>query len=306
MTFNMNTAFKMLGIVYGNYDGQKFVNDSRSTLAYAYSKFWIIFTIYDFFRFTALVFTPRSKHLYLEFYLCDYCSVIKSNSYKLMASCGPLFNVWLLAYFFIFQRINYSRKDSYWLKFFQIPITKTTDQLKLNSYPEEKLDKFWKFSSSIQNIFLKTLLINATSTMGLGGVSYLMMMWKYSQLLPPVKFWIILVLNYISLVAIGTMNLIMNIGLIIYLYLICKILGERFDIIRLNFNHLLQGRFNLEELKILLHDFNLVVDDLQKCNHFWSKFNFWNYHLAIVICSILFLICKFLIITLSMSRELSN
>ena len=134
----------------------------------------------------------------------------------------------------------------------------------------------------------------------------MILMRKYSQLLHPSIFWPVLLINFISLVAIGTMNLLMNVGLVIYLYLICKILRERFDIIRLNFNHLHQGKFNLNELKSLLHDFNLVVDDLQKCNHFWSKFNFWNYHLAIVICSILFLICKFLIIILSMSRELSN
>ena len=116
MTFNMNSAFKMMAIVHGNYDGQKFVNDGRSALLYGYCRFWIIFTIYNFIRFMILVILPRDKHLYLEFYLCDFGSVIKGKSYKLMILIGPLFHIWLLSYFLLFQRINYSKKDRYWLK----------------------------------------------------------------------------------------------------------------------------------------------------------------------------------------------
>ena len=116
MAFNMNSAFKMMAIVHGNYDGQVFVNDGRSAFLYAYSRFWIIFTIYDFLRFMILAILPRDKHLYLEFYLCDYGSVITDKSYELMLLVGPLFNIWLLAYFLLFQRINYSKKDRYWLK----------------------------------------------------------------------------------------------------------------------------------------------------------------------------------------------
>ena len=112
----MNSAFKMMAIVQGNYDGEKFVNDRRSTLLNGYFGFWIIFTIYDIIRYMILDILPRDKHLYLEFYLSDFCSVIKGKSYKLMLLIGPLFNIWLLSYFLLFQRINYSKKDRYWLK----------------------------------------------------------------------------------------------------------------------------------------------------------------------------------------------
>ena len=116
MTFDMNSAFKMLAIVQGNYDGEKFVNDRKSALLNGYFGFWVTFTFYDFLRHFMLVIISNDKHLYLEFYLCDYGSVIKDRSYKLMLLIGPLFTSWLLAYFFLFRRLNYSKKDRYWLK----------------------------------------------------------------------------------------------------------------------------------------------------------------------------------------------
>ena len=180
-----------------------------------------------------------------------------------------------------------------------MPISKTTYQLKLNSYSEDRVREFWKYSSSIQNFILKTILISGIVTMSMAGISNVIMMWKYSRLLPLLTFWTILIINYISLIAIGTMNLIMNIGLITYFYLICKILKERFDIITTELNCLVQEKFDLHKLKTLLNDFNLTVDDLQKSDHFWSKFNFWNYHSATLICSILFLTCKFNKLSLS-------
>ena len=112
----MNSAFKMMAIVQGNYDGQKFVNNGRSALLHGYFVFWIIFTFSNFTRFMILIILPRDKHLYWEFYLCDYGSVIKDKSYKLMILLAPLFNTWMIAYFFLFRRINYSKKDRYWLK----------------------------------------------------------------------------------------------------------------------------------------------------------------------------------------------
>ena len=116
MIFEMNSAFKMMAIVQGNYDGEKFVNDRRLALLNGYFGFWITFTIYDLIRHLMLAILPQENHLYLEFYLCDYGSVIKDKSYKLMLLLCPLFTTWLLAYFLLFRRINYSKKDRYWLK----------------------------------------------------------------------------------------------------------------------------------------------------------------------------------------------
>ena len=112
----MNSAFKMMAIVQGNYDGQKFVNNRRSALLHGYFVFWFLFTIYDLIRFTILVILPRDQHLYWEFYLCDFGSVIKDKSYKLMILIAIPFNTWMIAYFLLFRRINYSKKDRYWLK----------------------------------------------------------------------------------------------------------------------------------------------------------------------------------------------
>ena len=182
----------------------------------------------------------------------------------------------------------------FFFRFFQIPISKKPDQLTLNSYSEDRVREFWKYSSSIQNFILKTLLIICPITMSFLATSYVIMMWKYSQLLPFLTFWTILITNYISLIAIGTMCIVMESGLITYLYLVCKILRERFDIITSELHCLVRNKSDLHKLKTLLDDFNLNVDDLQKSDHFWSKFIFWNYHFATLNCSVLFLTGKFL------------
>ena len=174
-------------------------------------------------------------------------------------------------------------------RFFQILISRKPDQLKLNRYPEDRVRKFWKLSSSIQNFTLKTIAISSAITISFIVTSSVIMMWKYSRLLPFLAFCLILILNYLSLLTIGTMNLTIAIGMITYLYLVCKILRERYDIISSDLNRLVRKKIDLHKLKALLNDFNLVVDDLQRCDYFWSKFIFWNYHMAVVICSILFL-----------------
>ena len=94
----------------------------------------------------------------------------------------------------------------------------------------------------------------------------------------------------------------MEVGLITYLYLVCKILKERFDIITSELHCLVRNKIDLHKLKTLLNDFNLIVDDLQKCDYFWSKFNFWNYHIATLNCSVLFLTGKFILLVRSQSN----
>lgn len=62
MTFNLNSAFKWTGISYTDYDGDQFakIKGFKAYLVYGYSRFWLIFIIYDFVRFSILALYPRN------------------------------------------------------------------------------------------------------------------------------------------------------------------------------------------------------------------------------------------------------
>lgn len=87
--------------------------------------------------------------------------------------------VWVMLVMFLFNRMMGSDKRyRYWLRYFQIPKTRAPDELKLVGYSTEQLTKFWKLSSSLQAIVLKTLFIQSILTMTLAATSYLITMQK--------------------------------------------------------------------------------------------------------------------------------
>ena len=102
----------------------------------------------------------------------------------------------------------------------------------------------------------------------------------------PFVFLTILIVNYLSLVAIGTINLLHNCGLISFLFLISKLLEDRFKLVAIELEKLANSNFNQSKLDQNIHNFNLIVNDLLKCDFFFSKFNFFNYHMAMFICSV--------------------
>ena len=86
------------------------------------------------------------------------------------------------------------------------------------------------------------------------------------------------------------MNLLITIGPIVHFYLVCKILRERFNHITeklKKFNH--WQKLNSRKVDKHIHDFNQLIDELQRSNFFWSKFLSFGYHIGLAICSILFL-----------------
>ena len=120
-----------------------------------------------------------------------------------MMLCAPLFNFWQFLVFLLFLRINYSKKYQFWLRFLQIPKTKTIDQLKIKYYQKENLIEFWKLSSSIQNFAFKSLCLFTIFTMGFGAAAYIVVYKEYNDLYnlhSSTIFYTILILNYLSLV----------------------------------------------------------------------------------------------------------
>ena len=107
------------------------------------------------------------------------------------------------------------------------------------------------------------------------------------------KSLICLQVNYISLILIGTMNLLVVLSPVLYLYLTCLILRDRFAQTTVRLEAFTTDKaMDLAKLDEYLLDFNRIVDDLQKCDRFWSQILSSQYLLAISICSVLFLVCK--------------
>lgn len=94
------------------------------------------------------------------------------------------------------------------------------------------------------------------------------------------------------------MNLLVSLSPIVFLYLNCRILIERFDQMRLKIEKLANGRkFRQSKIDKCLSDYATIIDEVQRCNFFFSKYLAFNYHLAIAICSSLFLCGKHFLLT---------
>ena len=119
---------------------------------------------------------------------------------------------------FLFNRMmNRDKRYRYWLKYFQVflaismriphllidfnsfsiqmPIKRSPDDLQLVGYSKEQLKRFWKLSSSLQNIFLKSLLVQAIITMSLPAILYGIIMQRHSYRHSPIVFWTILIVS---------------------------------------------------------------------------------------------------------------
>lgn len=103
-------------------------------------------------------------------------------------------------------------------------------------------------------------------------------------------------MNYCVLVLNGTVNLIVIIGSSTYLYLNSKILGERFTtVIKKLERERIQKftgtrRIDMSKIDKYLHQFNILVDELNRSNFFWSQIIAINYYVSLTICSIEFLV----------------
>lgn len=115
-----------------------------------------------------------------------------------MIIAGPLYNVWAGCFAQLFNRMMYNDKRyRHWLRYFQIPIGRTPEDVQLVGYSKMKLTKFWAFSSKLQSVLLKSTFFQAVFVMSLSGTSYLILMHqRYSGRIhsAPV-FWTILVVN---------------------------------------------------------------------------------------------------------------
>lgn len=180
------------------------------------------------------------------------------------------------------------------MRFLQMPKERSSKDLQVNGYSNQKVQEFWRVASHLQHL-LKGLAIMGAITMSLACASYLYASkTKYFALHEPAIFWTIAVCNYCSLLFIGIFDFTSTFGLILYLYLISRFLRERFDLIQNEFHRLAytDEQLDLDALNRLIHRFDLIVDDTQRADHFWSKFNSLNYHFGMALCSVLLLVCE--------------
>lgn len=91
------------------------------------------------------------------------------------------------------------------------------------------------------------------------------------------------------------MNFLVLVGSSCYLYLNCKILGERFTHVIKQLEKFTNGRRRIDTARIDRHlqEFGILIDELHKCNFFWSKIMLVNYYFALAICTIELLVGKY-------------
>ena len=285
MVFDTNLAFQWLGLSYGHFDGKQFVKDPfKFALLKFYFKFWSLYIALNMSRCFALAIIPRDTIWGL--YLCDFANLNRSVYYRTLLLVGPLFNAWFYGNLKIFHRIYFHSKDQYWLRFLQIPKSKTVNDIQIDGYSSQRLADFWKSSSYLQNLLLKSLTIGGAGTMVLVGLAYLVPHLKYLDLFPPLIFWSIVVGNILFLIILGSANLAAVIGTMIYLYLICRLLIERFDLVAHRLRRLaVAKKLDVPEVQKTTAIFEQIVNDLQKSDHFFAKFNLTNYYFGVSICS---------------------
>lgn len=92
--------------------------------------------------------------------------------------------------------------------------------------------------------------------------------------------------NYFSLVFNGTICLVGISGSTVYFYLNARMLAERFTHVTQKLQNFAYGREPIDPVKIdkLLLQFNILIDELHKCNFFWSKMMAFNYYISLAIC----------------------
>ena len=95
-----------------------------------------------------------------------------------------------------FQKMNNDSRHRYWLKYFQMPITRSPSKVKLAGYSERSVAKFWKFSSFLQGLIIRFLFVQALFVMTAFSSAYLIMMQKYRYHFSPVAFWTILIVSF--------------------------------------------------------------------------------------------------------------
>lgn len=79
-----------------------------------------------------------------------------------------------------------------------------------------------------------------------------------------------------------------------YLYLNCKILEERFAVIFRRLQRVaLHSKSDSSKVNRYLLDLGTIIDEIQRCDFFWSKYLAMNYYFAIFTCCICFLCGKF-------------
>lgn len=114
---------------------------------------------------------------------------------------GGVYNFWCGAVIYTFQKMMYDKRYRHWLRYFQIPMSKTPTSVKLVGYSKKELTNFWEFSSKLQSFVLKTAAIQSAFIMSLSATSYVMVMHKRynGKLHSPAVFWSILLVRYPTL-----------------------------------------------------------------------------------------------------------
>ena len=114
-----------------------------------------------------------------------------------MSLIGELYNFWAGALIYTFQGMMYDQRYRHWLKYFQLPMGRTPEEVKLVGYSKQQLSGFWQLSSKLQSVVLKSAVFQTSFTMSLSATSYVIEMYRrYNGLYTPLLFWFVVLVSY--------------------------------------------------------------------------------------------------------------
>ena len=296
--FNLNRLLMVWGVFDGKYDGRQ-VSPTAFGVFWCRLVFWFLF--YCVVKFFLLVIGRR--YPLVSFVVADYYTFEKDPAYTILACGCAVYFYWTWSFAALFQRLNWSRKDFFWVYFLPFNLDRPSDpeSFVLQSNNETKLSnkKFAYFSNQLAGLdweqfaFFQRSYLRYTR-MGMKWmvffcpfISFVVIFVYYLSHCDFFRnefyFWWVFVFNAMLIFAQIFANLFLTMVLPSNYIFLAVMTKARFRNIRKTLTHLAeQPLTDLSAISFQVREFNLIVNDMLRINHFWSKAFAINYSAAIV------------------------
>lgn len=288
---DLNRLYLSLGLFYGPYNGQRVI---RRLSSYLYSQFALWYMLFFSFKFGAMFFID--KHNYLSFIVADYFNNEKGNIYKLMILLTVAYTIWTFFLIWMYQRVNRFKRDSFWLTmlpfdYLPVELQKLQDEKlfynnSLAGISKNQLTSMHRFYYKFTRLTINVLsFMTILMSIAAASIYYFAFSKQYEK--EPYFWWVfcgnfVLLSYFIYLAYFITLGMSLNYT---YLAILVKL---RFKNIRHAFTSLADNpKADARAISEQIKNFNLIVVDMLRINHFWKKTFGINFFMAMVIIFLL-------------------
>lgn len=281
---DLNRLFLNLGIFYGPFDGQQVVYRLSSHL---YCQFLLCYIFFYILKFGSLLFI--GKHDLMSFIVADYFNNEKGNIHKLMTLVTIAYCCWTFCLLWTYQRVNVHKRDAYWLSmlpFDQSKFHKSFDGKKLIGMSEEQFafiqHLYHKFARLSFKVIMTSIILMEIST---GVIYFSAFFQRYGN---KSYFFPVFVGNTVLLYFMMFLAYFLTLGMSLNYTFLAILIKHRFRHIYSSLNAIVNNpKKDLHAISFQLLQFNKVVVEMLKINHFWSKTFGINFFMAMVIIFLL-------------------